>query len=76
MKKTHAKKLLYRKHTIEKNTLIMKESCDRETDEAWTQELEPSRRKSSGKDTGKKCSGRLYEVTERLRKPVFEEEKV
>ena len=24
----------------------------------------------------KKCSGKLYEVTERLRKPVFEEEKV
>lgn len=30
MKKTHAKKLLYRKYMIEKNTLIMKESCDRE----------------------------------------------
>ena len=24
----------------------------------------------------KKCSGKLYEVTERLRRPVFEEEKV
>lgn len=30
----------------------------------------------SGKDIGKKCSGKLYEVTERLRRPVFEEEKV
>ena len=30
MKKAHARKFLYRKYTIEKNTLIMKESCDRE----------------------------------------------
>ena len=33
-------------------------------------------REPSGKDTGKKCSGKLYEVTERLRRPIFEEEKV
>ena len=28
--------------------------CDRETDEAWTQELELSGRKPSGEDSGKK----------------------
>lgn len=28
--------------------------CERETDETWAQELEPTRWEPSGKDTGKK----------------------
>ena len=37
--------------------------------------MESTRWKPSGKDTAKKCSGKLYEVTEHLRRPVFEEKK-
>ena len=50
--------------------------CDRETDETWAQELEPTGREPSAKILAKKCSGKLYGVTERLRRPIFEEEKV
>ena len=50
--------------------------CDCETDETWAQELEPTGREPSAKILAKKCSGKLYEVTERLRRPIFEEEKV
>ena len=50
--------------------------CDRKTDEAWAQELEPSGGNHLAKILAKKCSGKLYEVTERLRRPIFEEEKV
>ncbi len=32
--------------------------------------------RQGGNHLAKKCSGKLYEVTERLRRPLFEEEKV
>lgn len=35
--------------------------------------MEQERRKSSAKILAKKCSGKLYEVTEKLRRPIFEE---
>lgn len=50
--------------------------CNCETDETWAQELESMGRNHLAKILAKKCSGKLYEVTERLRRPVFEEEKV
>ena len=51
--------------------------CNCKADETRAQELEPEGWESSGKKFWrKKCSGKLYEVTERLRSPVFEEEKV
>lgn len=45
-------------------------------DETRAQELEPEGGNHLAKILAKKCSGKLYEVTERLRSPVFEEEKV
>ena len=51
--------------------------CNCKADETRAQELEPDKGGTHlAKILAKKCSGKLYEVTERLRRPVFEEEKV
>lgn len=50
--------------------------CDRKSDGTRAQSRSRKDGNHLAKILAKKCSGKLYEVTERLRRPVFEEEKV